>query len=379
MKIAIYHNLPSGGAKRALYEYIKRTRVEKIDLYTLSSSCEKKYLPIEKYLCNSYVYNIKIKKGFLNFLKFVYIELPKIQRKIAKDINKRKYNLVFVNHDFFTKSPYLLRYLNLPTIYLCHEPPRIFYEDIQWHISSLKHLLVNIFLIPKMIIDILNVKKASLVITLSKYSKRVLSKIYKIKIERVKGGVDVRYFKNLGLKRSKKLLFVGSMSKLKGCEFIIKGLSKIPKVDRPELTIVVNGGKNIDYFQKLAFKNKVRLEVKKNISDKELIKIYNKAFLFLYFPYKEPFGLVALEAMACGLPVLGVNEGGVKETLGKENFIIKRNINIFANNLEKLIKNEKLVEKKRNKVRKYVEKYWNWNVGAHEMLNHFKTISSKNP
>ena len=377
MKIAIYHNLPSGGAKRALYEYVKRIKVKKIDLYTLSSSCEEKYLPIKKYLYNSYVYNIKIKKGFLNFLKFIYIELPKIQKKIAKDINKKKYDLVFVNHDFFTKSPYLLRYLSLPSVYLCHEPPRIFYEDMQWHISSLKNLVVNLFLIPKMIIDILNVKKASLVITLSKYSKRTLSKIYKIKTKRVRGGVDIKYFKNLRLKRSKNLLSVGSMSKLKGYEFIIKGLSKIPKINRPRLTIVGDGSKNVDYFQKLAFKNKVGLEIKKKISDKELIKIYNKAFLLLYFPYKEPFGLVALEAMACGLPVLGVNEGGVKETLGKENFIIKRNINLFANNLEKLIKKEKLVEKKRNKVRKYVEECWDWNVGAREMLNYFKSISQK--
>ena len=377
MKIAIYHNLPSGGAKRALYEYIKRMKVKKIDLYTLSSSCETKYLPLNKYIQNNYTYNIKVKKGFFNFLNFIYIELPGIQKKIAKDINNRKYDLVFVNHDFFTKSPYLLRYLSLPSVYLCHEPPRIFYENLQWHISSLKHFFVNIFLIPRMIIDIKNVKKTSLVITLSKYSKRVLSKIYKIKIMRIKGGVDIKHFTNLRLNRSNNILSVGSISKLKGYEFIIRGIGKIPKLDRPKLIIVDNGGKDIKYFNKLALKNNVRLDIKKNISDKELIKIYNKAFIFLYFPYKEPFGLAALEAMACGLPVLGVSEGGLRETLGKENFVIERNINTFVNSLENLIKDKKLVEGKRNKVRKYAEKYWDWNIGTQELLNYFKSISQK--
>ena len=377
MKIAIYHNLPSGGAKRALYEYIKRIKVKKIDLYTLSSSCEKKYLPLNKCIDNSYIYNIKIKAGFINFLKFIYIKLPRIQKKIATDINKKKYDLVFVNHDFFTKSPYLLRYLNLSTVYLCHEPPRIFYENLQWHISSLKDFIVNIFLIPRMIIDIKNVKKVSLVITLSKYSKKVLSKIYKIKIKRIKGGVDTKHFRDFSLKRTKNVLSVGSMSKLKGYKFIINGLSKIPKIDRPKLIVVENGGEDINYFQKLASKNKVELEVKRNISDKELIKIYNTAFLFLYFPYKEPFGLVALEAMACGLPILGIDEGGVRETLGKENFIIKRDINIFVNKLKKLIKNKELVERKRSKVREYVKNCWNWNIGTHEMLTNFKSISQK--
>src|SRR5690606_24362638 len=36
---------------------------------------------------------------------------------------------------------------------------------------------------------------------------------------------------------------------------------------------------------------------------------------FVHANDKEPFGLIVLEAMACGRPVVGVNAGGVKETV----------------------------------------------------------------
>lgn len=42
-------------------------------------------------------------------------------------------------------------------------------------------------------------------------------------------------------------------------------------------------------------------------------RLYNAADVFVMPSRREPFGLVALEAMACGLPVVGSNEGGLPE------------------------------------------------------------------
>jgi glycosyltransferase involved in cell wall biosynthesis len=47
----------------------------------------------------------------------------------------------------------------------------------------------------------------------------------------------------------------------------------------------------------------------------ELVNLLNRATAMLYAPRLEPFGLAPLEANACGLPVIAVPEGGVRETI----------------------------------------------------------------
>ena len=59
----------------------------------------------------------------------------------------------------------------------------------------------------------------------------------------------------------------------------------------------------------------MKLKILNLISDEELVLLYNKAKMVVYAPYCEPFGLVPLESMSCGTPVVGVGDGGVKETV----------------------------------------------------------------
>ena len=51
------------------------------------------------------------------------------------------------------------------------------------------------------------------------------------------------------------------------------------------------------------------------ISDDELVTLLNRASAMVYAPRLEPFDLAPIEAAACGLPVVAVAEGGVRETV----------------------------------------------------------------
>jgi glycosyltransferase involved in cell wall biosynthesis len=59
----------------------------------------------------------------------------------------------------------------------------------------------------------------------------------------------------------------------------------------------------------------VDLQLLISISDERLVELLNTAKLMMYAPHLEPFGYAPLEANACGLPVVAIAEGGVRETV----------------------------------------------------------------
>jgi glycosyltransferase involved in cell wall biosynthesis len=54
----------------------------------------------------------------------------------------------------------------------------------------------------------------------------------------------------------------------------------------------------------------VHLETQEDLRD-----MIARSFAVIYIPENEDFGMIPLEAMSCGVPVIGVNDGGLKETI----------------------------------------------------------------
>jgi glycosyltransferase involved in cell wall biosynthesis len=67
--------------------------------------------------------------------------------------------------------------------------------------------------------------------------------------------------------------------------------------------------------RKVANSLEVVFEPMVGVSDIELLNVLNRAVAMVYAPRLEPFGLAPLEANACGVPVIAVAEGGVRETI----------------------------------------------------------------
>ena len=92
----------------------------------------------------------------------------------------------------------------------------------------------------------------------------------------------------------------------------------------------------------LAAQSGVNFELKLRIDDSELIDLLNRARVMLYAPRLEPFGLAPLEANACGLPVIAVAEGGVRETIldGINGLLVEHDPDSMGTAIERLLVDE---------------------------------------
>jgi glycosyltransferase involved in cell wall biosynthesis len=250
-------------------------------------------------------------------------DIERTQEKIANVINRSDYEVVFIEQDRYIMSPFFLKFIKTPAVYYCPQPSRI-YEEILRKVSQQKKDSANLFVkarrnlwhkyfvskIPE--IDKQNATHARYILTNSYFSREAILRSYGLNSFVSYLGIDTEVFKPLGVSKNNFVLSVGSCIPAKGYDFIVRSLSYIDSKIRPPLVIVSNF---VDahwktYLEQLSFRNGVKLEVKTLIKDEELIALYNKAKLFVYAPYLEPFGLAPLEAMACGTPVVAVKEGG---------------------------------------------------------------------
>jgi glycosyltransferase involved in cell wall biosynthesis len=143
---------------------------------------------------------------------------------------------------------------------------------------------------------------------------------------------------------------------------------------RPALHLVGNMKNSRDQvvLQALAKEKDVELRIEVGVDHNTLIRKYNDAVLVAYAPYNEPFGLVPLEAMACGKPVVGVREGGVKETVVNDytGLLIDRDPQQFGRAIQTLLENPSLVALYGKNGRTHVLENWSWEKSVADLEKH---------
>ncbi len=112
--------------------------------------------------------------------------------------------------------------------------------------------------------------------------------------------------KELGLGPHARLLcFAGRPAKEKNVDVLIEAVQKL---GAPYYLVLVGAGSGMPAEDRV-----ISLPYEKD--PRAVAKIIASCDAFVHANDKEPFGLIVLEAMACGRPVVGVNAGGVAETV----------------------------------------------------------------
>ncbi|MEH2250263.1 glycosyltransferase family 4 protein [Nostoc sp.] len=119
--------------------------------------------------------------------------------------------------------------------------------------------------------------------------------------------------------RSQELVFLGRLVSDKGVNLLIEALAQLKKMGlTPKLTIIGSGPEESKLRQQAK-----DLEITKQVNfagikvEYELVKLLNShQIMVVPSIWDEPFGIVALEGIACGCVVVGSEGGGLKDAIG---------------------------------------------------------------
>lgn len=390
MKIAVVHNLPSGGARRALVEHcrgLKRLGHTVEAFYP--DTADEAFLPLEPAVDRVHVWRApqppsreaslfgQIRPSTAWAAARLLRALGRIHREMAQAIDAAGCDVALATHDQFTHAPGALRHLRTPSAYFCQEPLRFVYEApvgltlrtpgglLARAVRATATAAIKRVLGP---VDARNARKAKMFLANSVYSHESIMRAYGRAARVVYLGVDTDRFTPQRLPRANLVLTVGALHPAKGLDFVVASLARIPAARRPTLVVVSDRGYGAyrDLLEAQAATCGVALEIHTRVGEAELVEWYNRARLLAYAPYLEPFGLVALEAMACGTPVVAVAEGGTRESIrsGETGILTMRDQGAFAEAVERVMTDGALATRLAEAARDEVTRRWTWAASA---------------
>lgn len=251
------------------------------------------------------------------------------------------------------------------------------------------------------------ISKANRIIAATLAEKSQLEFLYKApssKISVIPPGVDTRHFYPIPKDEAKEvvgvpedshtILFVGRIEPLKGIDKLIQAISIIQKNGElrccPHNLVIIGGEPNAkpedmnaemsrlqDMVEDLGIENFVIFLGKQ---DQQLLPYYYSASEIVVMPsHYESFGMVALEAMACGTPVVASQVGGLAFLVrdGETGYVVPGNdVQMLAKRLVELIKDKDLRNKLGNKSAEYAQLYA-WEIISEKMIEVYNQVLEK--
>ena len=161
--------------------------------------------------------------------------------------------------------------------------------------------------------------------------------------------------------RTKELVYLGRLVSEKGVEILLDALAKLKEFRlQPQLTIIGTGADESNLRQKV-FDLKINEQVNfigKKIGE-ELVRVLNQhQIMVVPSLYDEPFGVVALEGIACGCVVVGSEGGGLKDAIGSCGVTFSNgNVKELTKILKDLLKNPDKLASYRANAKSHLSKH----------------------
>jgi D-inositol-3-phosphate glycosyltransferase len=242
-----------------------------------------------------------------------------------------------------------------------------------------------------------SVNSCQRIIVSTKEEKEAIARLYGASSENigvVPCGVNMEQFRPTDRKTAKRqlgldnnvVLFVGRIDPLKGVEQLMKSVAYLREFDGLKL-VIIGGDEDsqgeIDRLKKLSYETGIadKVDFRGMIKHTELPLYYNAADVCVVPSYYESFGLVALESLACGTPVLATDVGNLRNIIqnGETGYIIKGNSpQILASGIARVLAEPGFRDKPASAMRESISNY-SWANTAEMITGELRTALSRQP
>ena len=210
-------------------------------------------------------------------------------------------------------SPLAYKKIHGKKILYCLTPPRLLYDQKKFmlgQISELQRPFLKIITGLYRIAYQRSVNSMDIIVTISETVRRRTRKFLRRDSRVIYPPCEIDRFQFLD--QQDFFLSTARLDPLKRVDLIVEAFLKMPKKN----LVVVSGGSEIHKIKETAERGK-NIQVLGWVGEEKLQDLTGKCIATVYIPRDEDFGMSPVESMAAGKPVIGVQEGGLLETVGE--------------------------------------------------------------
>lgn len=331
-KIAIAHEFFTilGGAEKVLVQI--HHAFPEADIFFLLS---------DQKLIDQYLPRAKVTSSYLNIFPSFLTKRHQLflfQFPIAvEQFDFSDYDIVITSCNSFIKG-----IITKPdTIHICynHSPTRYIWDQaadwvkmknlelfnpiIQWRFNKLRQW------------DLMAADRVDMYIANSSYVAKRIEKYYRRSVSKViYPTVDTKQFVPKKINKKNYFVIISRLEPYKRFDLVVEAFNQL------KIPLYIAGtGSHEKYLKSIAKDN---IKFLGFVSDEKVIDLFQEARAFV-FPTEEDFGIVPIESMAAGTPVLAYQQGGVQESVIKNKtglFFKQQNVESIVSTVKEFIKKE---------------------------------------
>jgi D-inositol-3-phosphate glycosyltransferase len=278
---------------------------------------------------------------------------------------------------------------NVQLVHTYHSLGAIKYQTVEAPASAKERLMVE-----KQILE-----EAQCVVATSPQEEEALRQLVSLQghIQVIPCGTNLQTFRaipradartKLGISAKEKIvLYVGRFDPRKGIETLVRGFAKVVESSAEPVRLIIVGGSEPGQSDGLERDRIGAIVAELGIQDSvtfagrqghDALPVYYTAADVCVIPsHYEPFGLVAIEAMACGTPVVASDVGGLKFTVLPEEtglLVPPQDVDAFAGAIGRVLGDELWAKKMRKRASERVQQNFSWGSVAVQLSDLYRRM-----